>query len=246
MRVSVARGLTPARAAAQHRRMQPQPHTGPWPALADDALHLWLLPHHAGQRSTGALRAGIARYLHLPEATLELRRSAAGQPQLATPPSTLRFAASHSGAWLLLGFLHSAGGDRNGPGSDRIGVDIETLRPRPNALALARRYFTAAEAQALAALPPAAQLDAFYRLWTAKEAQLKALGRGLAHGLDRVEFGFGATGLTLRTPTLTAADGASTSARDWHLRELRPLDGFRAAVAWHGIARDVQLRHWPH
>src|SRR3546814_6405959 len=58
------------------------------------------------------------------------------------------------------------------------GIDLERQRPRARALEIAERYFSADEAAALAALPAADRSVAFLELWTAKEAVLKALGRG--------------------------------------------------------------------
>lgn len=65
-----------------------------------------------------------------------------------------------------------------------IGVDIERVRPIENAAALAHRFFTEAEAQAIDALPNHQQNMAFLKHWTAKEAGLKAIGKGIVSGLN--------------------------------------------------------------
>ena len=66
-----------------------------------------------------------------------------------------------------------------------MGVDVERVRPRPRALDLARSRLHPREAEALSAVPAGPDRDvAFARLWTAKEAVLKARGTGLAGGLD--------------------------------------------------------------
>ena len=206
-----------------------------WPPLADDGLHLWLLPHRRGERSTDALRASIARYLQIDPHSVDLQRRETGQPVLASPLSDLRFSASHSGDALLLGFMRG----------DCIGVDIESLKPRPHALELARRFFTPHEAVALNAMPAAEREDAFYRLWTAKEALLKAIGHGLAHALDRVGFGFAGSKLELREldlqPTRTEAGAviATPSIEGWNLLECAPLPGYRASVMYSGVTRGI-------
>ncbi len=211
------------------------PARDPWPPLADDGLHLWLLSHRRGERSTDALRACIARYLQIDPHTVDLQRNEAGRPVLASPPSELRFSASHSGNALLLGFMRS----------DCIGVDIESLKPRPHVLELARRFFTAHEAAALAAMPAIEREDAFYRLWTAKEALLKAIGHGLAHALDRVGFGFVGDRLELRALDLqpwrteTRAVIATPSIEEWNLLECAPLPGYRASVMYSGVTRRI-------
>ncbi len=69
-------------------------------------------------------------------------------------------------------------------GAAPVGVDVERVRPRPRALALARSRLHPKEADALAAVPDAERDEAFARLWTAKEAVLKARGTGLVGGLD--------------------------------------------------------------
>ncbi|WP_217390077.1 4'-phosphopantetheinyl transferase family protein [Deefgea piscis] len=70
-------------------------------------------------------------------------------------------------------------------GQGRVGVDLETIRARRQCLAIAEQYFDPRETAWLAALSDAAQLRAFYTLWVAKEALLKALGLGLVGGLAR-------------------------------------------------------------
>ena len=232
------------RSATQHRRMTTRdspfepfdPAHDPWPTLAVDALHLWLLRHRHGQRSIDALRTNIARYLDLEPASVDLQRSETGRPILASPVSDLQFSASHSGDLLLLGFARGG----------MIGVDIEHLKLRPNALELARRFFAQSEADALAAMPQSEHVEAFYRLWTAKEASLKALGRGLSHGLDRVVFDLRRDGLQpvgvsdVSEPVNEQADAfAMPGPNAWNLREYMPLPGYRACIAWPGATRRV-------
>jgi phosphopantetheine--protein transferase-like protein len=65
-----------------------------------------------------------------------------------------------------------------------VGIDVEHHRAIENVGALARRFFTLAEAEMIVGLPSADQNLAFLRLWTAKEAGLKAIGRGIVSGLN--------------------------------------------------------------
>ncbi|XP_039816503.1 L-aminoadipate-semialdehyde dehydrogenase-phosphopantetheinyl transferase-like isoform X5 [Panicum virgatum] len=64
-----------------------------------------------------------------------------------------------------------------------IGIDIEEKKRKTakNILSLARRYFTPSEVDYLAQIPdPDAQQKEFIKLWTLKEAYVKALGRGFS------------------------------------------------------------------
>ena len=71
-------------------------------------------------------------------------------------------------------------------GTANVGVDVECVRDGFDSLGIARRFFSPAEFQRLASCSPEHVDDMFVRLWTAKEAFLKAIGVGLGYGLDRV------------------------------------------------------------
>ncbi|MFG0834679.1 4'-phosphopantetheinyl transferase family protein [Aeromonas bivalvium] len=102
-----------------------------------------------------------------------------GKPMLAGQGSQrCHFNLSHSGDWLAIAI------GEQGP----IGVDLELGRRARSPLPLAQRFFAPAEYQYLAALPKAQQAGSFYRLWSRKEAVLKAHGGGIAAGLEKVEF----------------------------------------------------------
>jgi phosphopantetheinyl transferase len=67
------------------------------------------------------------------------------------------------------------------------GVDIEIFR-EVNGPKIAQRYFSLAEQTWLGLLPADEVPQAFLRLWTLKEAGVKALGKGLAHHLANLAF----------------------------------------------------------
>lgn len=109
------------------------------------------------------------------------------------------------------------------------GIDIEPVRPF-RVDRLARRYFAASEVQALAACSDEGErLNRFFRLWTLKEASVKALHQGLAGNLGRLAFSLeGATPRLLAdTPALQlqqtlsdrlvlAAAVATAAGVSWH------------------------------
>ncbi len=65
-----------------------------------------------------------------------------------------------------------------------VGIDVERVRPFPECLDIARRFFAPEEYTTLASLPAFEREDAFFRLWTQKEAIVKSLGLGLSHSID--------------------------------------------------------------
>lgn len=69
-----------------------------------------------------------------------------------------------------------------------VGVDVEPLARSVDVLPIVDRFFSASEAAALRALPPAQHRDRFLALWTLKEAYIKARGMGLAIPLGDFSF----------------------------------------------------------
>ncbi|HWC72714.1 MAG TPA: 4'-phosphopantetheinyl transferase superfamily protein [Gemmatimonadales bacterium] len=65
-----------------------------------------------------------------------------------------------------------------------VGIDVEQLRPFPECLDIAQRFFSPAEYDRLSALRPFEVEEAFFTLWTQKEAVVKSLGLGLSHPMD--------------------------------------------------------------
>ena len=154
-----------------------------------------------------------------------IERDGAGKPRLAD--GALQFNLSHSGENLLIGLSRT----------QALGVDIESGARRRPWIEIAQRYFTAEETAALAALPDNDLARGFLELWSAKEAVLKAIGRGIAFGLDRVGFGLDAVGTTERLVRI--ADEAGTP-EQWQVVRLLPLPGVTGALAWRGP--DMKLR----
>jgi 4'-phosphopantetheinyl transferase len=204
-------------------------------ALAIGPLRCAWGPHHHGTPAETLVRPWLAGVLGLPADALPLRRDAYGRPRLDPPAADADASWSHSGQRLLvaLGRGVQVGADHLGRGV-QVGADLELLRPRPRALALAERFFAPAETEALAALPAATQEAAFVRLWCAKEAVLKAHGRGLAFGLHRLQF-------VLREGewALAACDPELGRPSDWTLHAFMPIPGYLASLAWRPIPRPL-------
>jgi 4'-phosphopantetheinyl transferase len=108
-----------------------------------------------------------------------------------------------------------------------IGIDVERLRDLPRTIDIAQTYFATTERRALKDLRGTAQRDAFFALWTHKEAMVKALGASLAANLVRVEFDLDQIG----GPRLAAWDGDQAVAQSWSVLRLAAAPGYVAALA---------------
>jgi len=174
-------------------------------------------PYRRGEPAEPMARTWLAAQLAVPEDALALWRDAHGRPHLGEAHAGLDANWSHSGDRLLVAMARGAS----------VGADIEWLRPRPNAMTLARRFFTPAEAAQLAALPHDGAEAWFVRLWCAKEAVLKAHGRGIAFGLERLEFPPDEAGGRLHR-----CDAALGAPAAWRLHAFPPAPGYLATLAW--------------
>lgn len=167
--------------------------------------------------SHAALRLTLAGVLGAAPSSLAFQADASGKPTLAHPwRGRLDFNLSHSGGFALIALSPAA----------RIGVDVEAVRPLPDALRIARGHFAPQEIAALAALPARSLTEAFFACWTCKEAFVKALGLGLSMALGRF-----AVAVPPRPAALLAIDGDRHAAGRWSLHRLDPAPGHAGAVA---------------
>ncbi|RDS81746.1 4-phosphopantetheinyl transferase [Dyella monticola] len=190
--------------------------------LSEATIHVWRLRYERVQRR-GPLRALLALYLGAPAESIIFVENEHGRPELATPwRGQLQFNWSHSGDAALVTIAR-----RLAPG-----VDIERVRARPRAMHVAERFFHSHETAALAALEPSRRDQAFLQLWTGKEAVLKAMGRGIAFGLDRL-----CLAVAPAAPRVLWLDG--DDATQWQLHALSLDADHLASVAWRGPALSV-------
>ncbi|MDO4709776.1 MAG: 4'-phosphopantetheinyl transferase superfamily protein [Pseudomonadota bacterium] len=178
-----------------------------------------LLPHSPGSHAETLARDWLTQQLQYP-AQLPLYRDARGRPRLATPLDDIDINWSHSGEKLLV----ACGKDL------MVGCDLEYIRPRPNALKLARRFFHPQETDWLASLPQTEREIAFLHLWCAKEAILKAHGHGLSFGLEKLCLSLAPTGLVI-----TECHPQLGKPQDWQLSSFSPEPGYWAVLAWREV-----------
>jgi 4'-phosphopantetheinyl transferase len=69
-----------------------------------------------------------------------------------------------------------------------FGVDLEDQTRNLEAVELAHRFFSEAEANAVEGVGGLERLRTFFQFWSLKEAALKSIGEGLPFGLDAFEF----------------------------------------------------------
>jgi 4'-phosphopantetheinyl transferase len=176
----------------------------------------------------GTLRILLGRYFQADPAEFVLTYQPHGKPELepSWKDRGVEFNVSHSGGLALYAFT------RGRP----IGVDVEAVRPMPNAAGLLERFFSAAEVAQWQATPPERQGLVFFQGWTRKEAWLKAVGSGLSFPLDQFC-------VTMDGPArVLSIRGDTAEAVRWRLESCEPCPGYVAAVAVQGEIAAV--RQW--
>jgi 4'-phosphopantetheinyl transferase len=175
----------------------------------------------------GSLRVILARYLNERPERLEFGSENRGKPRLLgrQAPERLKFNLTHSADLALLAIVDEC----------EVGIDVERLREVKDLEPLAERYFHPTEVRDI--MSARNRQVAFFRLWTAKEAVLKAFGSGITERLDH-----------FHVPTSETASGWVDVSRmpSFHqasqcwVTRLSPGEDFEAAIAFLGPERRVR------
>lgn len=126
----------------------------------------------------GSLRLILSQYLNLNPKHIQFGYGQMGKPSLKakSPYPSIQFNLSHSGQKMLVAVTDDC----------RVGIDLEYTPKSIEVTALSKRYFSPEEKQLLSTCPTNQRTILFLKLWTCKEALLKASGSGL-QGLEDIE-----------------------------------------------------------
>jgi 4'-phosphopantetheinyl transferase len=181
--------------------------------------------------SVALVRTSLARYADVAPRAWLFERNEHGRPDPVPghgePP--LRFNLSHTKGLVACAVTV----DRD------IGVDVECVGRRGDPVAIADRYFAAAEARELHACPAARRRDRFFEYWTLKESYIKARGMGLKIPLRRFAFHLDAA-----HPIRVAFDAEiEDDEREWQFALFRPTASHVIAVGVRrGRGPDLSVR----
>ncbi len=168
-------------------------------------------------RCRSALRANLCERLGCANQDLRFGEGEHGKPFAVVRGrrrDDVAFNVSHSGTWGLIAFASSG---------RRLGVDLEMRKPRENLVGIGARVYGARELAALRDAQGDARVQAFYRLWTLKEALIKAVGAG---------FSLNPAGFEVPAPMIHGASSGAclVAGVRWRLDSLEE-SRFAAAVA---------------
>jgi 4'-phosphopantetheinyl transferase len=187
--------------------------------------------------SRGMMRTVLASYLGCAWDAVRYTSNAHGKPIL--DGASVAYA---SGSLLHFNLTHSNGAIALAVSLDReVGIDIESRHRPAEYLLLAQRFFTESEAQHLHGLDEQQRRDAFFAIWTLKEAFVKGIGRGLSFPLDAFCFELELDRLVAFKPL---ADFVSP---DWHFQQFNLGEQHCGAIAIQSpgaLPASIELREW--
>ena len=205
-----------------HTTRQEQQEAGRYVHIEDAARHL------AGR----ALARRMLRAVFGQDCAAVFALSPYGKP--FCPGVSADFSISHSGSMVWVALCRCAS----------VGIDVERLRPLPDAAELTSQLHPQ-EQKDLLALPPAELQTAFYRCWTRKEAVIKAVGMGLSMPLKSFSVNTGQQESDwIASFTANAVHGMTAmleAGEQWTSRDICTTDGYQCSVAAHGPCLDVMV-----
>lgn len=161
----------------------------------------------------GLLRKLLSHYLNTIPEQIQFSYAEHGKPMLINDP-TLYFNLSHSRDMAAFAFSQD----------HEVGVDIEYMRKQKNLDGMIAHVGSTKEQVELKALNKTEAYAAFYRLWTRKEAFIKACGRGLGMGLRSIHIG------TAESSTSLFVDYKNSRMTGWYITDIEPPQGYKLAV----------------
>lgn len=171
------------------------------------------------------MRSILGMYMRSDPHELKFLYTERGKPSLQMT-TDLRFNVSHSGDRAVLGITSGR----------EVGVDIEEIRNNVECEQLAERFFSPGERQLIRELDQEQKLTVFFRLWTCKEAFLKAHGSGLSRSLSTFEVHLGSA-----PGQLLKVRGDAEEEKRWSLVELEPPDSYASAAVVEGILQSTRV-----
>src|SRR3990167_2232998 len=161
------------------------------------------------------LRIILSHYVAIPATKFRFTAAQQGKLYLENFPD-LQFNVTHSNNIILYAVTYQ----------ESIGIDVEDETRVVEYYDLAKRFFAAHEAKALQTLTEDVLRQAFYKIWTKKEAFIKAVGEGLSFPLQDFEVNY----LAAIKETVKIYKNENIAAANWIIENFQPIVNYQAAI----------------
>lgn len=177
--------------------------------------------------SRATLRCVLSQYIAIEPSTIKLNYTLYGKPFLDPSQNAqqLHFNVSHTHHCVVYAITKN----------DEVGVDVEYVKKNIDYAAIAKHFFSSQEYALINQAHPSEKCDIFYRIWTCKEAFIKALGLGLSYTLNDFDVGE----LSNNSAKILRIKNDFEKSKNWSLFCWTPMDGYVAALAVEREAAEV-------
>lgn len=180
----------------------------------------------------GVLRILLARYMDCRPKQVNIRSSTNGKPYLEGQKVGRGIYFNTSRSEGFAAFVFSLTGN--------IGIDIEKIVDIAGIPEIVTQHFTFLEKHDFLSCPEKLRAKWFYKVWTRKEAVLKAQGNGLLLPLDCVDV------VTNKNPPFSwkvKVPGLYVTEEFW-VADIEDLAGYAIAVAAHNPFKKILIRNF--
>ncbi len=184
--------------------------------------------------SRGILRQLLSSYLHYDPSAIPLGSNKHGKPEIARDKlsTPVEFNTSHSGNLILIAVTRNT----------EVGVDIESLREVKRLDKIIDRYYTQAERSFVSSCASEKKNDAFFYIWTSKEAVIKARGLGVSSRLRDFDVLDHLDPESLQDPEAVNNYVSSSNNKEWKIYNLVPAKNYIAALSYSGQHKEI--KYW--
>lgn len=167
----------------------------------------------------GILKQIITKYLDIDPKDLLFGYNSFGKPFIHTDfqQYNLKFNMSYSKNMALYAISYEK----------EVGIDIEYLQKHIEFQQIIDRFFSQKEIEYIQKINSDQRKEEFFKIWTRKEAILKALGKGLSFPLQMVDVPINRSEFKFRFDN----DGDHGKESLWHVRDLLPANNYIGSIA---------------
>lgn len=176
----------------------------------------------------GILRVLLGHYINVAPQSITFSYHTHGKPYLKDFPE-IQFNISHSNEMVILALNYDA----------LLGIDIECLERKVDVDGVAKGFFNDKEYSRLLNLHGIAKKRLFFYQWTAKEAFVKATGRGLSFDLKDIEIVLN----TKEEPKIATLHDPSENAANWTLYAISFIPRYVAVLATKAQSKVLGIRY---
>lgn len=162
----------------------------------------------------GLVRCVLSRYADVPPAEWRFGQNEFGKPTIDGPAVQpgLAFNLSHTHGLVVCAVAKARS----------VGVDVESIDRGVEHLTIAERFFAVPECRYLSGIDAGERGRAFFRIWTLKEAYIKAHGMGLSIPLGS----FSVVPTDEQPPSLELLDEPARDPSEWQFAQLEMRERF--------------------